>query len=85
MLHVAQTTQKARIDPAQGGPITDDVLAEMIRLADELSAGTISHEGGTLILQNLAPVLHELAHRRRVMELVHQVSTPDNVVFLNKT
>lgn len=84
MFHVAQNAQIPDVPRACGGTITDATLADMINLARDLEHNRLTHEGGTLLLQNLRGVLEELAHRRRVMSLVHDVSAPDNVIFLDQ-
>lgn len=79
---MAQSVPKPDIPLATGGTITNEILQEMLSLAADLQNNSLSHEGGTLLLQNLGPALAELAHRRKVMDLVHTVSDPENVIYL---
>ena len=76
---------QAEIPLARGGDITDATLAEMIDLSDQAALGALSHEGATLLLQNIPGALRELHKRRQVSQLIHQCTAPDNVVRLVPT
>lgn len=70
------------IPMARGGIVTDAVLDKIIGLTGDMERGELSHEGGTLILQNLPALLCELRDRRAMGALIHQVTDPSNVIRL---
>lgn len=73
------TTNTTTIPLAQGGPITTRTLQAMMPAARR-APYEMSVELGEFMLQNFAPILEELIHRRLAMDVIHAASTPGNVV-----
>lgn len=68
---------------AHGGPITDQMLEQMLPQARALQQGddAITTEFGMLMMSSFAPIVEELLRRRRAMEVIADVTDIDNVLF----
>lgn len=76
-------SQPLPVPPADPGPITDDILACAIRVADQaLTDDQLTDDGAALILWIAAPALRELLQWRRRMAVIGAVATAGNVVVL---
>ncbi len=81
---MAQQQQNAASVPlAHGGPITDEVLAQLTNAAQALQDDTLDSIGAMFLIQNLPQALRELAQRRKAMGAIATIADFENVVVLD--
>ena len=81
---MTQSAQATTISPALAGPITNEILLELIQHARDLQNNKVTHEGGTLLVFTMLPLLEELLQHRQVNALMRPAMDilPANVVRL---
>lgn len=81
---MAQQAENVTVPLAQGGPITDETLTQLIAAAEDLAAGRLDEIGGHFLVQNLSPALTELQKRRAVMGAMAGLASMENVTVLEE-
>jgi len=70
---------------ARGGPVTTEALLNILPAARRASTyeEPLDIALGEFMIAAYAPIVQELIQRRRAMEVIQDMASPDNVIFLS--
>lgn len=83
-MHIQAPHTAPAIPIARGGPLTTDMLNDLLPAARAAAVDpeTLTTEMAVLMRSSYAAICEELIHRRRLMEVIQDCCETDNVVFL---